>query len=700
MAQENNELEPPPDSGQVVCERLKQSGADLKEINRVKRKYPMKITPYYLGLVRQKGDPVWKQCVPGKEELEDFLNADDPLKEEEHTPVPYLVHKYPDRVLLLVSSKCAMYCRFCTRKRKVGRIRQTPMEDIFRAIQYIEEHKEVRDVIVSGGDPLMRSNSEIEAILSKIRMIPHVQIIRIGTRMPCVKPSRITPKLASMLKKYHPLYINIHFNHPAEITEQSKKACEILADAGIPLGSQTVLLKGVNDSPDVMKELIHKLLQIRVKPYYIYACDLVRGANHFRTSVEEGIEIMKQIQGFTSGLGLPHFVIDGPGGKVPVSPRYVKDVSPDHIILNNYLGNLYKYPELKNNKLKYKFKNDVTRIGIAFNLKKDAAKNERYDRYAEYDDIETIDAVRTAIENAGYEVMLLEANSDFPEKVKNSNADFVFNIAEGINGASRESYVPAVLDALNIPYSGSGVLTQAITLNKSRKKEILNYHGIPTPKFQVFGNSRKKPEQELKFPLIVKPEAEGSSIGVTNNSLVFDIHSLRKQAGYVIKNYSQNALVEEYCNGREFTLGLIGNNHNVRVLPIVEIDFSHLPPDLHKFESYESKWIYDSPKSPVDPLICPAKINPGLKARLEKIAGNTFSALGCSDFCRIDIRLDSRGIPNVLDVNALPGLMPDPKSNSRFTRACYAYGMTYSEMIIEILNAALKRYNLSGVGKK
>lgn len=694
MAQENTEPDPPPSGNEPVYERLKQLGADLEEISRVKRKYPMKISSYYLNLIHEKDDPIWKQCVPAREELEDNFNVEDPLKEEEYTPVPYLVHKYPDRVLLLVSSKCAMYCRFCTRKRKVGRIQQIPMEDIFKAIEYIKDHKEVRDVIVSGGDPFMRSDSEIDMILSKLREVPHLEIIRIGTRMPCVKPSRVTQRLANILKKYHPLYINIHFNHPCEITEEAKKACEILIRAGIPLGCQTVLLQGVNDSPEVMKELMQKLIKIRVKPYYIYQCDLVKGVNHFRTPFEVGINIIKHLQGFTSGLCLPHFVIDGPGGKVPLYPKYVKEITPEQIIVTNYLDNMYKYPGLLNAATKQLANKKVSVIGIAFNLKREVSKDERPDKYAEFDDIDTIDAITKAFESYGYETILLEADQDFFERVKTSCVDFVFNIAEGISGESRESHVPAILEMLNMPYSGSGVLTQAITLNKSRKKEILNYYGIPTPKHQLFRNTNQKLSPELKFPLIVKPDAEGSSIGITNSSLVFDVSSLKKQISKIIKDYSQNALVEEYCSGREFTVALIGNN-KPRVMPIVEITFNHLPENLNKFDSYESKWIYDNPKSPIDPLVCPANLKPKLKAKLEKLARTTFSTLGCVDFCRIDLRLDSKGVPNVIDVNAIPGLMPDPKSNSRFTRACYAAGMTYNEMILEILNAALMRYNLT-----
>lgn len=309
---------------------------NIKDLNKVKKIYPMKLTPYYRNLIKQKEDSIYKQCIPDIKELYDVKNSEDPLKEEENTPVPYLIHKYPDRVLLLASNTCAMYCRFCTRKRKVGRVKQILLEDIFRAIEYIEEHKEIRDVIVSGGDPLLRKDSEIDSILSKIRNIPHIEIIRIGTRVPCVLPSRITKRLVNILKRYHPLYVNIHFNHPSEITPEAEKACGMLADAGIPLGSQTVLLKGVNDDVNIMKDLMHKLLKIRVKPYYIYQCDDVKGVEHFKTNFEKGIEIMKGLQGFTSGLAVPKFVIDGPGGKIPADPNYIKKLNNYEIEVCNY----------------------------------------------------------------------------------------------------------------------------------------------------------------------------------------------------------------------------------------------------------------------------------------------------------------------------------------------------------------------------
>jgi len=329
-----------------VSEVLKKFNADLKEIEKVKRVYPMKVSSYFLSLIAKKDDPIWKQCIPDIRELQDRFNIEDPLREERDTKVPGLVHRYPDRVLLLVSSTCATYCRFCTRKRKVGRVKQIPINQIMRGIDYIRQHKEVRDVILSGGDPFMRNDKDIEIILKELRTIPHLEIIRIGTRVPCTLPMRITKRLCNMLKKYHPIYVNIHFNHPREITPQVERACDLLANAGIPLGSQTVLLKGVNDSSEVMKELMQKLIQIRVRPYYLYLCDLVKGIEHFRTDIETGMKIIKAIQGYTSGLCVPHFVIDSPGGggKIPILPKYIKKITREKIVLVNYKGEEYEYP--------------------------------------------------------------------------------------------------------------------------------------------------------------------------------------------------------------------------------------------------------------------------------------------------------------------------------------------------------------------
>lgn len=320
-------------------------GVDPRPLEEVVAKYPMRVPTYYLGLIKEVGDPIWKQAVPDLLEIQDSVCIYDPLEEENQSPVPNLVHRYPDRVLFLISSECAMYCRFCTRKRKVGgeNMRITN-ETISAGIDYISHHPQIRDVIVSGGDPLLLADEKLDSILTRLRAITHVQIIRIGTRVPVVLPMRITLNLVRMLRKHHPLFINTHFNHPDEITEQSSKACARLADAGIPLGNQTVLMRDINDDPQVMKLLMQKLLAIRVRPYYIYQADLVQGTDHFRTSVEEGLEVIRALRGHTSGMAVPAFVIDAPGGggKIPLLPEYLQALG-SAVILKNYLGETYSY---------------------------------------------------------------------------------------------------------------------------------------------------------------------------------------------------------------------------------------------------------------------------------------------------------------------------------------------------------------------
>ena len=334
----------------------------------------------------------------------------------------------------------------------------------------------------------------------------------------------------------------------------------------------------------------------------------------------------------------------------------------------------------------------IERIGFAFNTKKAPFGNERQDKYAEFDDPETIEAIVSSIASSGYKVVPLEADEDFIERIKEYKPDFVFNLAEGINGECRESHIPAILEMLGIPYSGSGILSQALTLIKSKEKEVLDFYEIPTPSFQLFKSAGQSLHPGLNFPLIVKPNAEGSSVGIDAKSVVMNKESLRKQVNYVLTTYHQYALVEEFCPGREFTLALLGNPP--KVMPIVEITFDHLPKDMPKIDGYEAKWLYDTPENPAE-LKCPAKIPTMLKSRLESIAKKTFEVLHCVDFARIDIRLDKYDEPNVLDVNALPGLMPNPKSNSRFTIACYAAGMSYQNIITSVINSVFKRYNLS-----
>jgi len=328
---------------EALAERF---SVDAAPLTAVVDRYPMRITPYYLGLIRQPGDPIWRQCVPDPLELADTAGFPDPLNEENLSPVPGIVHRYPDRVLFLVSGACAVYCRFCTRKRQVGcaGMRRSSAE-LAAGIDYIAGNRQVRDVILSGGDPLLLTDEALGDLLERLRRIPHVEMIRLGSRAPVTFPERITGNLCTLLRGFHPLYLNTHFNHPREITPQSAEACRRLADAGIPLGNQTVLLRGVNDEPSVMAALMKGLLKIRVRPYYIHHMDLVQGAGHFRTRVEQGIAIVKALRGPVSGLAVPHYVIDLPGGKgkVPVLPEYVESLG-ETVVLRTPAGERVEYP--------------------------------------------------------------------------------------------------------------------------------------------------------------------------------------------------------------------------------------------------------------------------------------------------------------------------------------------------------------------
>ena len=320
---------------------------DLERLQQAVENFEFRISPPMVDLIKSPGDPIWRQYVPDLQELDVVEGVPDSLGEDADSPVPNITHRYPDRALFLVSPVCASYCRFCTRRRKVGDPEKISMTQYESAFQYLEQHTEIRDVILSGGDPLMLSDRRLDAILARLRKIPHLEVVRIGSRVPCHLPERITPELCATLKKHHPLYINTHFNHPDELTPAAVKGLAMLADAGIPLGCQTVLLRGVNDDVDVMKRLMQKLLAARVRPYYIYMCDNVAGVEHFKTTVEKGLEIVEGLRGWTSGLAVPHFVIDAPGGggKIPLLPEYVVRLSDDEIVMRNFRGERYVWKQ-------------------------------------------------------------------------------------------------------------------------------------------------------------------------------------------------------------------------------------------------------------------------------------------------------------------------------------------------------------------
>lgn len=320
--------------------------------NRTIAEFPFAVTPYYASLIdpaNLENDPIFKQACPSPLEL-DIQSTDmsDPLHEDLDSPVPTITHRYPDRVLFLISNHCAVYCRHCTRKRRVGDPDSIPnREAISAGIEYIRSTPAIRDVLLSGGDPLLLNDDTLDWILTELRRIKHVEIIRIGTRVPVVLPYRITPELVAMLKKHHPLWLNTHFNHPREMTQSSREAIRLLADGGIPLGNQSVLLAGVNDCPRIMKALVHKLVANRIRPYYLYQCDLSKGLAHFRTPVGKGIEILESLIGHTSGLCTPTYVIDAPGGggKIPVMPNYLISWSTNKVVLRNYEGVISTYKE-------------------------------------------------------------------------------------------------------------------------------------------------------------------------------------------------------------------------------------------------------------------------------------------------------------------------------------------------------------------
>ena len=338
-------------SAEEIAEIVDLTAEEKQEIDKVTGQFRAGITPYYALLMDKEDprDPVRMQAVPTMAELHQGKgDMVDPLHEDEDSPTPGITHRYPDRVLFTLTDQCSMYCRHCTRRRFAGETdAPRSQEEIDAGIEYIRNTTEVRDVLLSGGDPLMLSDDRLEYIISKLREIPHVEIIRIGSRTPVVLPMRITDELCSMLKKYQPIWINVQFNHPDEITEEAAEACARIVDAGIPMNNQSVLLRGVNDCVYIMRELVHKLVMHRIRPYYIYQCDLSLGIEHFRTSVAKGIEIIEGLRGHTTGFAVPTFVVDAPGGggKIPVMPQYMISQTPDKVILRNYEGVITTYTE-------------------------------------------------------------------------------------------------------------------------------------------------------------------------------------------------------------------------------------------------------------------------------------------------------------------------------------------------------------------
>ncbi|MGK5093158.1 KamA family radical SAM protein [Deltaproteobacteria bacterium TL4] len=335
-------------SSEELARRLSLNEESQAQITKT---YKVRVPEYYLNLIQSPHDPIWKQAIPDLHELDEDHLPEDPFEEDAsyYSPTPHLTHRYPDRALLLVTDVCPMYCRYCMRKRKTQKKGGVSQQTVLQGIDYIRKTPQIREVILSGGDPMMLSDRRLEEILQALHQIPHLDLIRIHTRMPCVQPQRITPELGAMLSSFHPLFIVVHFNHPRELTPEASQALSYLADSGIPLSNQSVLLKGVNDDPQVMKQLCLGLLKRRVRPYYLHQADLVHGTDHFRTRVETGVEIIRQLQGQISGLAIPQFVIDGPGGggKVPLMPDQGQQITEKFVILKNCEGKTMIYPQIE-----------------------------------------------------------------------------------------------------------------------------------------------------------------------------------------------------------------------------------------------------------------------------------------------------------------------------------------------------------------
>jgi lysine 2,3-aminomutase len=358
----------------TTVERLSQLLPQLTASERAgavlaRSKLAMAITPYFFNLIDPNNEecPIRRQVIPRLEETHRApWELSDPCGEDAHSPVPGLVHRYPDRVLFLVTDRCAAYCRYCTRSRLVSNATGYDFHpDFERQLDYIARHEAIRDVLLSGGDPLLFSDEKLEYLLSRLRAIPHLEFIRIGTRIPVFLPQRITPELCSMLRQFHPLFISIHSNHPIELTTEVREALGQLADAGIPLGNQSVLLRHVNDDVTVMKAHVQKLLMCRVRPYYIYQCDLITGSSHLRTSVRKGLEIIQALRGHTTGYAVPQFVIDAPGGggKVPINPEYVLSHNHDRVVIRNFEGRVFEYPEAADDAQLYSLATSVSGRG-------------------------------------------------------------------------------------------------------------------------------------------------------------------------------------------------------------------------------------------------------------------------------------------------------------------------------------------------
>lgn len=708
---------------------LKADDERLAYFDDIAARYPVRIPPYYMSLINpdDPDDPIARMALPDIRELSSCPSLlRDPLEEEHDMPVERLVHRYPDRALIIATTTCAMYCRFCTRKRIAGRgSGRITARNLEAIVGYLRAHPEVRDVIVSGGDPLTMSDGQLAPILAALRAVPSVEILRVGTRIPAVLPMRVTSSLARMLARFQPIYVNTHFNHPRELTPEAIEACNRLADAGVSLGNQTVLLTGVNDRPEVLAELLRKLLVARTRPYYLFQCDLTEGVEHLRTPLSRGIEVMEALRGRLSGLAIPTLVVDSPygGGKIPVGPNYIISHAPGRTVLRNFAGQMIAYPDpvpgvvrqdgggtihdgvsgllggaldvlgprpeeqmsRRRNNTSRATQNVANRpllIGLAFNMKRTDSLVD--DREAEFDSPRTIDAIDAALRELGHSVVRIEADATFPAKLTESRVDVVFNIAEGFVGRCREAHVPSVCEMLGVEYTGSDPLTMAASLDKAVTKRLLREAGVSTPQFFLVNGSPMKVPVGFSFPAIVKPNAEGSSKGIGADSVARHPEELAEIVGRLRSRYGRHIplLVEGFVDGREITVGLLAKAG--RLLPLDPMEVVFLNDNDPRIYGYDLKQNWDGHLL----YQCPARIDDKLSRACRMMAEQACRALGCRDVARVDLRLDSSGVPWVIEVNPLPGLTPSYSDMVMISEAC---GISYRDLVSRILESAVAR---------
>jgi lysine 2,3-aminomutase len=675
---------------------------------------PLSITPHYASLLDPDDprQPLRRTVVAVPDE-----NASgpgefaDPLHEERDSPVPGIVHRYPDRVVFLATAFCPVYCRYCTRSRMVGRPGCAAGRPHWpRALDYIAANPAIRDVLISGGDPLTLSDDNLANLLGRLAAIPHVEFVRIGTKSPAVLPQRITPGLVDALTRHRIVWLSLHFTHPDELTPQTAEACNRLADAGIPLGSQTVLLAGVNDDAAILKKLFHGLLRIRVRPYYLYQCDPIPGSSHFRVPVARALEIVRQLRGYTSGYAVPTYVIDAPGGggKIPLFPGANLQRDGDYLLLQNFEGRTFRYydpcltradgagtvalwargvngasavPAVRRTPRLIGDTRPALTVGITYDLREEYLRDGYSElETAELDSVVTIDAIADALESLGFRPERIGHVRQLVRRLAAGERwDLVFNLAEGMHGMGREAQVPALLDAFRIPHTFSDAAVLALALDKAKTKQVVRDLGVATPEFVVARGCADLDALTLGWPVFAKPISGGSSAGISAASLARNRRQLGAACERLWALFGQPVLVESFLPGREFTVGVVGTGENARTLGVMEI--------LLKSGAETGMYSYAN-KQNYERDVGYRLVAGVIAAQAGEVALRVWRGLGCRDAGRVDLRCDAEGRLHFLEVNPLAGLHP---RDSDLVILCRILGIRHRQLIAMIMASALER---------